>query len=96
MSEELTDDPRFEGMPAEVVDNAKKAKCARCEEVVVEAASMRGTVMVNYYVPALGKRDRVILCGMCGLAFREFIYPYLLDNPQYQAAKAALVEGFSG
>lgn len=94
-SEPLTDDPRFSGLPASTVENAKQAKCSRCEEVVVETASMRGTVMVNYYVPAINVRRREILCGLCGLGFREFMYPHLVDNPQYQAAKTALVAEFN-
>jgi hypothetical protein len=85
-----TDDPRFSGLPASVVENAKKAKCSRCKETVVESKAMTGTVMVNYYVPAVGVRQRTILCGLCGLLLRELLHPELADNPMYQAAKAEL------
>lgn len=96
MSDEpLTDDPRFEGMPAATVESAKQAKCARCETVVVEAGSIMGTVMVNYYVPALSVRRREILCGLCGLDFREFLHPWLKGDGAFQASKALLVEEFS-
>lgn len=88
--EPLTDDPRFAGLPASTVENAKQAKCSRCKEVVVEAPGMRGTVMVNYYVPALGVRQRVILCGPCGLLLRELLHPEILDSPQYLAASEML------
>lgn len=89
-----TDDPRFSGLPADVVERAKQAKCTRCGETVVESKGMQGTVMVNYYVPALGVRQRGILCGLCGLLFREFLVPAILDDPRYQEAKAELLRRF--
>lgn len=92
--EPLTDDPRFSGLPASVVERAKRASCSRCKEAVVESAGMRGTVMINYYVPALGVRQRTILCGPCGLLLRELLHPELLDSPQYRAAKTLLQENW--
>lgn len=89
-----TDDPRFSGLPADVVETAKKAKCSRCKAVVVEESSVTGTVMVSYYVPALGVRQRGILCGKCGLAFREWLYPELADSPEFQAVKTELLRRF--
>ena len=83
-------DPRLDDLPDEVVENASKAYCARCKEQIVAQESMTGTVFVNYYVPALGKRHREFLCGMCGLAFREFIHPELEQNETFQNAKAML------
>lgn len=86
-----TDDPRFAGMPAAVVDSAKKAECQRCKEKIVDSSSMTGTVFVNYYVPALGVRQRLFLCGACGLAFREFVMPELETNAVFQAVKTKLL-----
>lgn len=85
-------DPRLDGLPDEVIENASKAHCARCKEQIVAQESMTGTVFVNYYVPALGKREREFLCGMCGLAFREFMYPELLTNETFQNVKGMLQE----
>lgn len=77
-------------LPDEVIENASKAHCARCKVQIIAQPSVTGTVMVNYYVPALGVKDRGFLCGMCGLAFREFLMPELLDRPDFQAVKAQL------
>lgn len=86
----MSDDPRFFGLPADVVEAAKRARCSRCKEQVVESAGVRGTVMVNYYVPALGARERAILCGPCGLLLRELLHPEVLDQPGYAAARDLL------
>lgn len=90
--EPLTDDPRFSGLPAAVVETAKKAKCTRCDVQIVEQGDekMAGTVMVSYYVPALGVKQRGFLCGPCGLAFREFLVPSLETNPLYRAVVTEL------
>lgn len=90
MSEELTDDPRFSGLPASVVENAGKAKCVRCGVRIIEEKGLVGAVMLQYYVPALSVRNRAVLCGTCGLAFREFLTPELAVDPVYQAAAAEL------
>lgn len=81
-----TDDPRFSGLPASVVETAKEARCSRCKDQIVTSSAMTGTVMVNYYVPALSVRQRTILCGKCGLLLRELLHPELTDNLMYQAA----------
>lgn len=83
--EPATDDPRFSGLPASVVETAKKALCSRCKVQIVESEGKTGTVMVNYYVPALGVRQRTILCGKCGLLLRELLHPEVLDSPIYRA-----------
>lgn len=85
-----TDDPRFSGLPADIVEMAKQARCSRCKEQVVESAGVHGTVMVNYYLPSLGTRNRAILCGPCGLLLRELLCPEVLDQPGYQAARDLL------
>lgn len=90
MGEGLTGDPRFEGLPDAVVEGAKSAYCSRCKIQIVEDPGMAGTVFVNYYVPAVGVRQRMFLCGNCGLAFREFLVPGLADDPLFQAVKAEL------
>lgn len=86
----LTDDPRFSGLPASTVERAKSAHCSRCAAVVVDEPSIAGTLMLQYYVPALGVRQRAILCGACGLAFREFLLPSLAEDQTYQAVVAEL------
>lgn len=88
--EPLTDDPRFSGLPASVVDNAKQAHCSRCKEQIVTSGAATGTVMVNYYIPALSVWRRAILCGRCGLLLRELLHPELLDDPTYLAASEML------
>lgn len=85
-----TDDPRFSGLPASVVETAKLANCSRCKDQIVTSSAMTGTVMVSYYVPALSVRQRTILCGKCGLLLRELLHPELTENPTYQAVVAQL------
>lgn len=87
-------DPRFPGMPDDVVENASKAHCARCKVQIIEAESLTGTIFLNYYVPALGVKRREFLCGLCGLEFREFLYPELVDDEAFQGAKGLLQEAF--
>jgi hypothetical protein len=89
------DDPRFAGLPAALVEKAREAHCARCEVQLVEAASMIGSVMVNYYMPAIDARARVFLCGMCGLVFREFMTPSLVGQPDWVAVKTELQKKWS-
>ena len=74
----------------EEMEVARQAKCARCQAVVVDEPSKVGTVMVNYYIPAFGVRERVYLCGACGLGFGEYLNPAKLSDPMYQAVKAEL------
>lgn len=79
-----------EELPQSVIDAASEAYCTRCKEQIVGSKSVTGTMMFNYYVPALGVRARGILCGACGIAFREFASPELADNPAYRAVVAEL------
>lgn len=83
-------DPRLDGLPDEVIKNASEAHCVRCGEQIIAQESMTGTVMVQYYVPALGVRERGFLCGLCGLAFKEFLRPDLLTNEAFQDMKVEL------
>jgi hypothetical protein len=46
--------------------------------------------MVSYYTPATGHRNRIILCGSCGLSFREFICPSVVGDAGFQQAAAEL------
>lgn len=85
---------RFEGLPQETVDTARQAKCTRCEAVVVDELSVLGVIMVSYYVPALGLRQRAILCGACGLLLRELLVPKIVEDPLYQTVKAELLGGW--
>lgn len=75
---------------AEGLAVARTAKCSVCGVAVVDSPSVTGTVMVNYYVPALGVRQRVILCGEHGLLFREFLHPEILSDPTYVLAAEML------
>jgi hypothetical protein len=86
-----TDDPRFSGLPASVVDTAKSASCTRCGVAVVESKAVAGTVFLSLYVPAVGARERLFLCGSCGLDAREFLHPELADSLTFQAVKAELL-----
>lgn len=87
-----SDDPRFAGLPTEVIENALTAKCSRCGQQVVTAKSVTGTVMFNLVVPALGYRERGFLCGVHGLELKEFLHPEAAGNPEYQAAKAVILQ----
>lgn len=83
-------DPRLDGLPDEVIKNASEAHCVRCGEQIIAQPSVTGTVMVNYYVPAQGVRERQFLCGLCGIAFQEFLRPSLLTNEAFQDMKVEL------
>jgi hypothetical protein len=87
----VSDESHFEGMTPEQIERAKSAKCQRCKDDIVGSASMSGTVFVNYWVPAVGVRARMFLCGACGLAFREFMAPELTTDGQFQAIKNELL-----
>lgn len=87
----LSDDPRFSGLPESVVSTAKSAGCQRCREPIVDGTSLEGTVFVSFEAVATGAHSRLILCGPCGIAFREFIIPALVDSPGFQAVKAKLL-----
>lgn len=82
---------RGRGLPAAVVEVAKQAFCARCKTQIAAQKAVQGTVFVNFLVPALGNRGRAVLCSPCGLAFREFMKPELLDDEQFQSAKTILL-----
>lgn len=86
-----TGDPRFPGLSAETVEAASKAHCVRCAIRIVDAPSLAGTVFVSFMVPSVSVRDRAMLCGACGLAFREFLYPYLADDDGFQYARTRLL-----
>ena len=80
----------LEGLPDEVIANASEAHCVRCKEQIIAQVSMTGTIMLNYYVPATGTKSRAFLCGLCGLAFQEFLHPDLLTNEAFQDMKVEL------
>ncbi len=81
-------------LPPEVIESAKKAECSRCKVKVVETKGAVGTVFLNIYVPGLGFRERLFLCGACGLAVREFLHPELADDAVFQAVKHELLARF--
>lgn len=75
---------------ADLDEAALSTKCARCQVVIAEESSVAGTTMVSFYTPATGNRQRMFLCGLCGLAFKEFMIPQLADDESFQQAKTAL------
>lgn len=77
-------------LPPEVVANAEKAACSRCKIKIVGSKGMEGTVFFSYFVPSTSHKQRGFLCGSCGLLLREFLYPDLVDNQEYQEAVASL------
>lgn len=94
MSDQVVGGP-FDGLPQQMVDTAREAKCSRCQAVVVDCPSASGAMMFNYYVPVIKNRERGILCGECGLLFREFVAPALAANPLYIRAKKMLQDEWS-
>jgi ribosomal protein L37E len=77
-------------MPPELAAKAQQANCTRCGVQIVRAKSMLGTIMVSYYVPALGIRQRGFLCGACGFGFREYLMPQLQEDATYTTIKDML------
>jgi hypothetical protein len=77
-------------LPPRVIAKAREVACSRCAVVVVDSPSVEGTTMVNFYAPTSGMRRRAVLCGACGLLLREFLYPRLVDDPDYRAVAAEL------
>jgi hypothetical protein len=75
----------------ETMETARKALCSVCKKPVVDAPGMTGIVMVSTYVPAISSRERVILCGVHGLALRELLHPDILKDPVYLAVKKELI-----
>ncbi len=63
-------------------------KCARCKEKVMRRPTLVATTLVNWYIPATGDRQRVILCTPCALDFQEFMLPELERDEVFQRAKA--------
>lgn len=80
----------IEGLPDELIAQAAEAHCVRCKDQIVSSPSMLGATMVNSYSPATGARARSILCGACGLAFREFLQPELATDEFFQSIKTEL------
>lgn len=74
----------------ELREAARAAKCVRCKESIVDSSSLTGTVLVNYYIPAVDRKERHALCGMCGILFRQFLHPELEVDPTFRAAAAML------
>lgn len=85
---------RFDGMPKRIMEAAEQVDCARCKVKIADDPSLAGTVLVNYYVPVTGAKVRTALCGACGLSFREFMHPEVLDAPGYAEAATRLRAGW--
>lgn len=79
-------------VPPGLVEKAREAKCSRCKATVVDESSIAGIIMVNYYLPSIGSKVRLVLCGACGFGFREYLQPELADDPLYRALQTRLRE----
>lgn len=73
---------------------ARTAVCTRCDVVILEDRSATGVLFGRLIVPVLGVKRQFQLCGKCGLALREFLYPELASDPDYQLKKLALLTEF--
>ena len=71
---------------------AEKATCQRCDVVILQDPSAQGVVFGRLLVPLARVKRSYQLCGKCGLALREFIYPRILDDPVYLEIKRELLE----
>lgn len=54
-------------------ETAREARCALCGVTILDSPDREGTVFVNYYLPALGERNRLFLCGKDGLGLLEYL-----------------------
>lgn len=70
---------------------AQTAQCDRCKVVILDDSSKLGVLFGRILVPLLGVKHTYQLCGKCGLALREFLFPRILDDPVYQDLKRQLV-----
>lgn len=70
---------------------AKNAKCSRCGVVIMSSPASLGLTTGTVRTSALGTTVGFQLCGGCGLAVREAIWPALLVDPKYLALREELL-----
>lgn len=70
---------------------AEQAECTRCKVRILADESKTGMVFGRLFVPLAGSRHTFQLCGKCGLALREFLFPHLLDDATYAEIKRLLL-----
>lgn len=90
----LSDDvqpPREPSLEERAEAAAQEARCQRCEVVILDDASASGVVFGRLIVPVLGVKHEYQLCGKCGLGLREYVFPKLVDDPNYQSVKRQLL-----
>ena len=75
---------------AMTLERAAKASCVRCKVVLMSAPSAADVVLVNFAIPSVDARDRVFLCGDCGIRFQEFLTPALERDNAFQDLAAEL------
>ena len=89
------DSPSSDSLQERLVKAALEARCQRCEVVILEDSSKAGVVFGRLLVPVLGVKHAYQLCGKCGLALREFLFPRLLDDPNFVETKRQLLTEWS-
>lgn len=80
-----------EDLEARAEELAEKAECSRCGAVIMEEPSALGVSGVSVRGLATGLVNHFTLCGMCGLAVREFLMPALATDSVFQKLKASLM-----
>lgn len=73
---------------------ANKATCSRCGVVILADSSAEGVVFGRIMVPLVRVNHAFQMCGKCGLALREFVFPPLLQDRNYLAVKEQLLTRF--
>ena len=79
-------------LAARAAEAAGRARCDRCQAVILEAKSAAGAVTGLFRALATGVNIHFNLCGMCALGLREYLRPAILLDPMYLDAKRQLTE----
>lgn len=90
----MTHNPDRPSLEERAAEAASRATCARCKVVILDDSSGSGVVLGRLIVPLLGIKHAYQMCGKCGLALREFIFPDLDRDPVYQECKRKLLTEF--
>jgi len=73
---------------------AENAQCTRCGVIILQDTSSSGVVFGRIMVPLLRVTHTYQLCGKCGLALREFVFPALQSDPHFLEVKRRLLTEF--
>lgn len=79
-------------LAARAAEAAGRARCDRCQVVILEAKSAAGAVTGLFRAVATGVNIHFNLCGMCALGLREYLRPAILLDPIYLDTKRQLTE----